>query len=88
MDLATEIRLMIFEIFLLHPKKRRMDLFAFGDSPYAWLMEHSSGALVRYVDDIDDQQFRRNLWIPTRLNYKVKLARLQMVCRGGCYWLS
>jgi hypothetical protein len=34
----------------LHPKKKSMDLFAFADSPYAWLIEHACGALIKPTD--------------------------------------
>lgn len=34
----------------LHPKKKSMDLFAFANSPYAWLIEHACGALIKPTD--------------------------------------
>ncbi|KAH0027966.1 hypothetical protein KCU78_g3789, partial [Aureobasidium melanogenum] len=69
------------------PRRTSMDLFTFADSPFAWLIEHASSALIKFVDY---KLFYKSYWkSPVFLaDYSIKLGQdftVEPLFEGGIW---
>ncbi|KAG9844310.1 hypothetical protein KCU98_g7393, partial [Aureobasidium melanogenum] len=71
----------------MRPRKKKMDFFAFADSPFAWLIEHARSAVIKFVDyDLFSKSYWRSpVFLP---DYSIKLGQditIEPLFEGGIW---